>query len=95
MDTTQHIFDANRFLDTPTGWFALTRESYDLGPFPTQAQAVTALAGHIRVHRGMNDRPAGTPGCLPHVHDSNNCSKHNCGRCAEVVGLFPMLSLVS
>ena len=95
MDTTQPHFDFTRFLHTPIGWYALTRESYDLGPFPTREQAVTALAGHIRAHRGVNDRPSESAGDLPHVHDSSSCGKHNCGRCAELSGLFPMLTLVS
>ncbi|SFL94965.1 DUF6316 family protein [Marinobacter zhejiangensis] len=80
--------NSNRFLKTIVGWYALTREPYDLGPFPTRREADEALVRHIRVHRGINTRSAIPGNPEVYVHDSTSCAKQNCGRCAEVLGLF-------
>jgi len=78
-------FDASRFIQTPFGWYALTREPSDLGPFPTQSQASIALADHVRLHRGLNPRNPEDGYCGFSLHDPENCVKNNCGRCAEAL----------
>lgn len=77
--------DPRRFVKTPAGWYALTREPYDLGPFPTKPQAHAALEAHIKLHAGLNPRDPGHRYSGFSVHDSETCVKNNCGRCAETL----------
>ncbi|MBW4933961.1 DUF6316 family protein [Marinobacter sp. F4206] len=72
----------DRLMHTLYGWYALTREQADLGPFATPKEASHALSRHIRAYRGLNNR---TPGTMKgvHLHDADQCSKTNCGLCVE------------
>lgn len=83
IDNEQPAANHSRLLQTPIGWYALTRENYDLGPFPTRQAAATALERHILVYRGINERPTEPWAPQLHVHDSTSCGKQNCGRCVE------------
>lgn len=84
-DTAVPQFDPSRFVETPFGWYALTREPSDLGPFPTKSQASNALVDHIRLHTGLNPRNPEDHYSGFTVHDPENCAKNNCGRCAEAL----------
>ena len=84
-DTTEPQFDASRFIKTPFGWYALTREPSDLGPFPTESQALRALTDHIRIHKGLNPRDPDNRYSGFTIHDTETCAKNNCGRCAEAL----------
>lgn len=72
----------DRLIHTLYGWYALTREQADLGPFDTPDKASRALSQHIRVFRGLNLRPQGNPEKM-HLHDADQCMKTNCGLCVE------------
>lgn len=72
----------DRLIHTVYGWYALTREQSDLGPFETPDKASRALSQHIRVFRGLNLRPQGNPKEM-HLHDADQCMKTNCGLCVE------------
>lgn len=84
-ETTDVEFDPRRFVHTPFGWYALTREPSDLGPFPTKPQASSALADHIKLHMGLNSRNPEDRYSGFTVHDPDTCPKNNCGRCAEAL----------
>lgn len=71
-----------RLIHTLYGWYALTREQSDLGPFDTPEKASRALSGHIKVFKGLNSRIPGQPGRM-HLHDAAQCSRTNCGLCVE------------
>lgn len=75
-----------RLIETPIGWFALTREASDLGPFPNPALASEALTCHIKAYKGVNRR-SDQPLRQIHIHDSSNCLKDNCGLCAETLSI--------
>lgn len=77
--------DPRRFLHTPFGWYALTREPSDLGPFRTKPEASKALADHIKLHKGLNARNPEDCYSGFTVHDPESCGKNNCGRCAEAL----------
>ncbi|MBD3641298.1 MAG: hypothetical protein HUJ18_09930 [Marinobacter sp.] len=87
-------FDPRRFVKTPVGWYALTREPYDLGPFPTKPEAFTALNAHIRLHAGLNRRNPDDRFTGFSVHDAGTCAKNNCGRCAEALE-FPVVPAIA
>ncbi len=74
----------NRLVHTAFGWYAMTREQSDLGPFASQQEASLALSRHIRVYKGVNTRSEGD---VRHagmsLHDTAHCSKSNCALCAE------------
>ncbi|MGM0766847.1 MAG: DUF6316 family protein [Pseudomonadota bacterium] len=74
---------ANRLIHTAFGWYALTREQSDLGPFLSQQEASSALSRHIRIYRGINVRGDSAPHSGLSLHDSANCQKSNCALCAE------------
>ena len=72
----------NRLVMTLYGWYALTREPSDLGPFPTAKEASDALTSHIRTFRGLNSgRRKGRNSV--HIHAADECRKTNCGLCLE------------
>ncbi|MGF2687028.1 DUF6316 family protein [Marinobacter sp. DUT-3] len=75
----------NRLVRTAFGWYALTREQSDLGPFPSKQEASEALSRHIHVYKGVNTRNDrdGKPHSGISLHDSANCQKSNCALCAE------------
>ncbi|MBW7470645.1 DUF6316 family protein [Marinobacter sp. M216] len=81
-DTAIPSTHQNRLMHTLYGWYALTREQADLGPFATSKEASDALSCHIKAYKGLNKR---TPGALKavHLHDADQCSKTNCGLCVE------------
>lgn len=72
-----------RFIDTNVGWYVLTRESEDLGPYPSLSEAKRALSRHIRLHADISNRPRYHSFNGFHVHDAQTCRKVNGGRCAE------------
>lgn len=72
----------NRLIHTVYGWYALTREQTDLGPFDSPNEASYALSRHIRMHKGLNQRPLGRPQQM-HLHDPDQCTKNNCALCVE------------
>lgn len=84
-DTTIPPDHANRLLHTAFGWYAITREQSDLGPFISKKEASRALTRHIHVYRGVNTRRAsdGTAHSGISLHDSTHCPKSNCALCAE------------
>lgn len=72
-----------RFIDTNVGWYVLTRETADLGPYISLSEAKRALSRHIRQHQYTSNRPAYHSFDGFHIHDPQACRKVNCGRCAE------------
>lgn len=72
----------DRLIHTLYGWYALTREQSDLGPFDTAERASRALSRHIKVYRGINPRTPETPKRM-HLHDADQCTRTNCGLCVE------------
>lgn len=82
-DTITQTFHADRLVHTAIGWYAMTREAYDLGPFQSRQEANDALVRHIRVHKGLNTRAASDEFCGIGLHDTDFCAKSNCARCAE------------
>ncbi|SDW30653.1 DUF6316 family protein [Marinobacter mobilis] len=76
-------FPSERFLETHLGWFAMTREKNDLGPFATRGEAEEALRAHIRVFAGLNDRELNPVYHGIGVHDSSHCTKTHCARCID------------
>ncbi|MBS8240566.1 hypothetical protein DYI22_08605 [Marinobacter lipolyticus] len=72
-----------RLVHTAFGWYAMTREQSDLGPFASQQEASNALSRHIRVYRGVNIRGDGAAHSGLSLHDSASCRKSNCALCAE------------
>ncbi|MEX2473615.1 hypothetical protein [Marinobacter sp.] len=73
---------AERLLHTAFGWYALTREPSDLGPFPSSEEATVALERHIRAFRGVTRQRQNSVQGMS-LHDSASCSRNNCGLCAE------------
>lgn len=75
----------NRLVHTAFGWYALTREQSDLGPFPSKQEASQALSRHIRVYKGVNTRSESDNKAHSGIslHDSAHCPKSNCALCAE------------
>ena len=74
---------ANRLVHTAFGWYAMTREQSDLGPFISQDEAARALSRHSRVYQGVNVRGDSAPHTGLSLHDSASCQKSNCALCAE------------
>ena len=74
-----------RLIHTAFGWYALTREQSDLGPFPSKYEASKALTRHIQMYKGVNtrDNRDGKPHSGISLHDSAHCDKTNCALCAE------------
>jgi hypothetical protein len=74
-----------RLIHTAFGWYALTREQSDLGPFHSIKEASEALTRHIRAYKGVNTRNDrhGKPHSGISLHDSAHCDKTNCALCAE------------
>lgn len=72
----------SRLIHTLYGWYALTREQSDLGPFDTAGKASLALSRHIRVFKGLNSRVPGSPKQM-YLHDPDQCTRTNCGLCVE------------
>lgn len=81
-DTSIPSKHQDRLIHTLYGWYALTREPSDLGPFDTADSASRALSGHIKVFKGLNTRPTGNPKRI-HLHDADQCTRTNCGLCVE------------
>ncbi|MEQ9544590.1 MAG: DUF6316 family protein [Marinobacter sp.] len=75
----------NRLIHTAFGWYALTREQSDLGPFSSKQEASEALSRHIHIYKGVNTRTdsADKPHSGISLHDSAHCHKTNCALCAE------------
>ncbi len=71
-----------RLLHTVYGWYALTREKSDLGPFDSAEKASRALTRHIHIYRGLNNRNPDDKARM-HLHDSEHCSRTNCALCVE------------
>jgi len=82
-DTAIPSNHANRMVHTAYGWYAMTREQSDLGPFTNPQDASLALSRHIRAYQGVNVRHDSTPHAGLSVHDSSSCQKSNCALCAE------------
>lgn len=94
-DTELQSDNARRLIETPDGWYVLTREQSDLGPFRTPEDADTALKGHLRAYRGISNRTPDETYTGFSLHDSEGCSKTNCGRCAEALAIRNALEAVS
>lgn len=71
-----------RLLHTVYGWYALTREQADLGPFKTAGEASRALTRHIHIYKGLNMRDPDQKASM-HLHDSEHCVRNNCALCVE------------
>lgn len=72
-----------RFVETDVGWYVLTREDSDLGPYPSLSEAKRALSHHLDQHQHTPGRPAYDSFSGFHMHDPQSCKKTNCGLCAE------------
>ena len=79
-----HHGASSRMVETSIGWFARTREKDDLGPYPTEQDAMDALAAYLNFTRPSEGRPY-----YPHVvhgmviHDPDTCPKDLCAFCIE------------
>ncbi|MDX1756533.1 MAG: hypothetical protein R3175_10770 [Marinobacter sp.] len=73
----------NRFIDTSVGWYVLTRERADLGPYVSLSEAKSALSRHLKQHQSVTSRSPYASFSGFDVHDPQTCHKINCGRCAE------------
>lgn len=82
-DTPEQSFDSSRFVKTAIGWYALTREQSDLGPFPSKEEAIRALSRHLQIYKGIHNRAADHQYTGFTLHDPETCAKTNCGLCAE------------
>ena len=74
----------SRIVQTHIGWFALTREQDDLGPFPSEGLAEDALHEYLKrvePNRSRAYSPFSSCGVL--IHDSETCSKQHCAFCIE------------
>ncbi|MBY6192917.1 hypothetical protein KUV78_03815 [Marinobacter hydrocarbonoclasticus] len=74
----------SRIVKTHIGWFALTREQDDLGPFPSEELAEDALHEYLKrvePNRSRAYSPFSSCGVL--IHDSETCSKRHCAFCIE------------
>lgn len=74
----------SRIVQTHIGWFALTREQDDLGPFPSEGLAEDALHEYLKrvePNRSRAYSPFFSCGVL--IHDSETCSKQHCAFCIE------------
>lgn len=74
----------SRIIKTQIGWFALTREQDDLGPFPSEQVAEDALSEylkHVEPNYSREYSPFSSCGVL--IHDSNICKKRHCAFCIE------------
>ncbi|WP_423837082.1 DUF6316 family protein [Tamilnaduibacter salinus] len=79
---------SRRFMKTHSGWWVKTRESQDLGPYPTGSDAREALHKHIQTHQDQTERTFSIE--LSHgmaVHDVSTCSKQTCALCHEALSL--------
>lgn len=76
-----------RFIETNVGWYVLTREEADLGPYVSLSEAKRALSRHIKSFEHTASRPAYDSFCGFHLHDPQTCRKTNCGRCAEAASI--------
>lgn len=75
---------SDRYVTTPLGWYAKTREDRDLGPFDTLAEAQQAMDQHIRDCHRINQRKFASPTRLGmHIHDPETCKKALCADCIE------------
>lgn len=72
-----------RFIETDIGWYVLTREETDLGPYPSLSEAKRALSHHLEQYLNSPSRPAYDSFNGFHIHDPQTCRKTNCGLCAE------------
>lgn len=72
-----------RFVETDVGWYVLTREDTDLGPYPSLSEAKRALSLHLEQHHDKPGRSAHNTFNGFHIHDPQSCNKANCGLCAE------------
>lgn len=74
----------SRIVKTHIGWFALTREQDDLGPFSSEELAEDALYEYLKrvePNRSRAYSPFSSCGVL--IHDSEACSKRHCAFCIE------------
>ncbi|MGP9833495.1 DUF6316 family protein [Marinobacter sp. NSM] len=75
---------SSRLVSTSVGWFALTREEEDLGPFATELLAETALNEYLQSVPQRDTRefsPRLESGVL--IHDTETCRKRHCAFCIE------------
>jgi len=73
----------NRFVETSVGWYVLTRERADLGPYTSLSEAKRALSRHLKQHERVANRSPYASFSGFYLHDPQMCHKINCGRCAE------------
>ncbi|BEH15181.1 hypothetical protein [Marinobacter shengliensis] len=74
----------SRLVNTSVGWFALTRDEDDLGPFATELQAEAALRDYLQTVQPRESRefsPVLSSGVL--LHDTETCKKRHCAFCIE------------
>lgn len=81
-DTSIPSQHRGRLLHTIYGWYALTREQSDLGPFETAGEASRALTRHLHIYKGLNQRDSNS-GARMHLHDTEHCERSNCALCVE------------
>ncbi|KPQ29079.1 MAG: hypothetical protein HLUCCX14_07335 [Marinobacter excellens HL-55] len=75
---------SSRLVSTSVGWFALTRDEGDLGPFATEILAETALHEYLQSVPPRDIRefaPKLDNGVL--IHDTETCKKRHCAFCIE------------
>ncbi|WP_138435087.1 hypothetical protein [Marinobacter shengliensis] len=74
----------SRLVSTSVGWFALTRDEDDLGPFATELLAEEALQDYLQTVAPREARefsPVLDNGVL--LHDTESCKKRHCAFCIE------------
>ncbi|MDX1457250.1 MAG: hypothetical protein R3276_06650 [Marinobacter sp.] len=91
-DPTQAAELPKRFVDTSVGWYVLTRERADLGPYVSLSEAKRALSRHLKQHQSIANRSPYASFSGFHVHDPQTCHKVNCGLCAEAALLEEKMS---
>ncbi|SDW37414.1 DUF6316 family protein [Marinobacter mobilis] len=82
-----------RFVETDVGWYVLTREETDLGPYPSLSEAKRALSLHLEQYLDKPGRPAYDSFNGFHMHDPQICKKTNCGLCAEAQSIVQKWSI--
>ena len=75
---------SSRLVETPIGWFARTREKDDLGPYPSDQDAIDALSAYLNFTR-PNDVRRYSPEIIHGmvIHDPETCRKDLCAFCIE------------
>lgn len=75
---------SSRLVETPIGWFARTREKDDLGPYPSDQDAIDALSAYLNFTQ-PNDVRQYSPEIIHGmvIHDPETCPKDLCAFCIE------------